>query len=725
LSYGNALLIAAGLLVPLVVVAPEIFYLTPDLNDGAFHLGVARNVVAAIREGTCALDFWVPTWLAGFPLFHYYQPGPYLALALIDLVSPHHVPLLFWYRTMTLLVLTLVPLTTYIALRWLGLGRDVAACAALLSCTVSTPGYYGIELGSFTWSGYGLFNQAVAFPLLPLALAGGWRALQRGGATLSAAAIVAATFLAHVLFGYITVLSLGLVPFLAGMGAPFGRRLLALLRFYVQVLALIAFFVVPLWLHLAVHAKSLYDAASKFDSHGMVVILTRLFSGSMLDDGRFPILTLLALIGAYLCARRWLENESAVHGWLLWGFVFWTLLSFGRATWGPLVDLLPMSRGLHMERLVCGLQLFGVWLAAVALGDILRRCRSVEPRILRGVAVVGACGLLVGPVLAERARYAAHNARLVREAKDAFDEEITAFAPVLDLLRDSERRAPGRVYAGRSGGWGADYQVGQVPVYQLLSAEAIPTVGHAPFSWALSTDVQLALDWPDESTVDLYDVRYLLTDQRREPPTGSELLMQSGKHRLYRLRTEGRFGLVTTPVAVSGPLDDLWYVTKLWAASPWPRKRAHPRVLAGRDVAGGLPVARMTDPFRLSGPGARGERNVFESPGLYTAVRPARPKGVLVHQEVSRQAAQVVVLLDSPGVVLFKSTYHPWWRASVDGIRVKTMLLMPGFIGVEVPAGRHRLRLEYGMGWVKPVLLLLGILAASALELRKMRFCAG
>ena len=39
----------------------------------------------------------------------------------------------------------------------------------------------------------------------------------------------------------------------------------------------IAFFVVPLMLHSAYHAKSLYDEAAKFDSHGAKVILTWLF----------------------------------------------------------------------------------------------------------------------------------------------------------------------------------------------------------------------------------------------------------------------------------------------------------------------------------------------------------------------------------------------------------------------------------------------------------------
>ena len=54
-------LLVLACLVPLLGLLPEIVWLTPDLNDGAFHLGLIRNTVSAMEEGASWLDFWIPT----------------------------------------------------------------------------------------------------------------------------------------------------------------------------------------------------------------------------------------------------------------------------------------------------------------------------------------------------------------------------------------------------------------------------------------------------------------------------------------------------------------------------------------------------------------------------------------------------------------------------------------------------------------------------------------
>ena len=195
--------LAGGMLIPLVGLLPELVYLSPDLNDDAFHLGLARNTLSAIGGGADPLDFWVPTWVCGYPLFHYYQPGPYLLLAALHALSFGAVSLPVLFRCLQLLALTLFPLANYVALRWLRQPRETAGWAAFLSCLIAAHGTYGIEFESFTHSGWGLWAQAIALPVLPLALAGGWRAITEGGRTLRYAGLLAAAFLTHILYGYI------------------------------------------------------------------------------------------------------------------------------------------------------------------------------------------------------------------------------------------------------------------------------------------------------------------------------------------------------------------------------------------------------------------------------------------------------------------------------------------------------------------------------------------
>ena len=65
-----------------------------------------------------------------------------------------------------------------------------------------------------------------------------------------------------------------------------------------------------------------------------------------------------------LCLIRWKEKRYLIPVAI---FVLWLLLFFGRATWGPLIDVLPMSRYLHMNRFIAGVHMGGILLMAVAL----------------------------------------------------------------------------------------------------------------------------------------------------------------------------------------------------------------------------------------------------------------------------------------------------------------------------------------------------------------------
>src|SRR5262249_10320787 len=156
---------------------------------------------------------------------------------------------------------------------------------------------------------------------------------------------------------------------------------------------------------------------------------------------------------------------------------------------------------------------------------------GLEPRALRLGAALLLVALVLLPLAGERATYLLRNARSVAEGKRRYDADFVGFEPVLRRLRSEP---PGRVYAGHSGNWGSDYKLGKVKVYHLLSAEAIDGIVNAPFSWSLSTDFEFQLNPRIASDCGLYDVRYLLTDQSDLTPPG-ELLVQSGRHRLFRL----------------------------------------------------------------------------------------------------------------------------------------------------------------------------------------------
>jgi hypothetical protein len=72
---------------------------------------------------------------------------------------------------------------------------------------------------------------------------------------------------------------------------------------------------------------------------------------------------------------------------------------------------------------------------------------------------------------------------------------------------------------------------------------------------------------------------------------------------------------------------------------------------------------------------------------------PAEPPPVAV---VRYEPHEVELEVDTPGGVLVSSeAFYPGWDSFVDGRRVETLLVNTAFRGVAVPAGRHRVTMEY------------------------------
>ena len=80
-------------------------------------------------------------------------------------------------------------------------------------------------------------------------------------------------------------------------------------------------------------------------------VIRGLVVGDLFDFGRIPSLTYLAAVGFGICLLRW-RNERYLIPVAI--FTLWLMLYFGRATWGNLMDVLPLSREIHMNRFVGG-----------------------------------------------------------------------------------------------------------------------------------------------------------------------------------------------------------------------------------------------------------------------------------------------------------------------------------------------------------------------------------
>ena len=232
------------------------------------------------------------------------------------------------------------------------------------------------------------------------------------------------------------------------------------------------------------------------------------------------------------------------------------MLYFGRATWGGLMDLLPLSREIHINRFVGGVHLGGIFLAAVALAAPLRWALS-RARIWYAVAALGLILLVLSPVYIERRSYLGQNANSINEGRQALiaeGDDLTALFETLNQL------PPGRVYAGQERGfvldhWSDDYRVGDLRVVSLLLAEGLDMVGKVYSSYSLNSDVLINFDEQRYDHYNLYNARYVVAPEGQVFPDFVQPIQQFGQHRLYRVETTGYFDLAGSELNRCGHID--------------------------------------------------------------------------------------------------------------------------------------------------------------------------
>src|SRR6266852_3367635 len=338
LAWAIALLVAA---IVFASVAPELAVDGPDVNDSALHLGLAKRASEALARGASPIDFWHPDVGLGYPVFHHYQHLPHLTLVAVHRLLLGTISLDAIYRWSLGILLALFPLSMFVAMWRMDFGPVEACCATMVTPLLSTPGLYGLGLESYLWPGRGLYTQLFAAVLAPLAFAEAYRAVRTGRRLGLAAALIAATLLSHLVYGYIVCLStLSLV-----LGSrDRGRRVVRLAMILTAMALATSYFLVPALRDSAFANHSVWEGAPKWDSFGARAVLSALVRGELLDHGRWPVLTALAFVGLGWAIWRGSLGARLVTGLTL----VWTALYFGRATWGGVSDMLPFANDIPM-----------------------------------------------------------------------------------------------------------------------------------------------------------------------------------------------------------------------------------------------------------------------------------------------------------------------------------------------------------------------------------------
>jgi hypothetical protein len=640
------------------------------LNDASFHVSYLGWAADRIAGGHLPFDGLFTQLGLGFPIFHHYQVLPHLLLAPVAAV----VGAATTVSVSTFLLLALWPLCIYASARLFGFDRWIAAAAAAVCpFVVSVPGY-GYEAGSYVWRGYGMWTQLVGMWLLPLGLALSWRAIVRGRSLALAALVGGLALTSHWITGYLLLLAVGL--WVVVVPRPFWRHAGRAALVVAGAAATSAWLLVPAFLDVGWTRMGLPPDTFWRDSYGASQVVRWLAGGSLFDEGRLPVLTVLVASGVVVSVRRW-RRDPACRAVLS----FWLLslvLYFGRSTVGPVVDLLPGHDALFLHRMIIGVHLGGVLLAGIGLTALLRgvvalgrKLTGRTPRMAWAFLVVPVVIVLLAPAWRQAVDY--HDEGGVWIAEQRAADGGTDPRDFSTLVEAAKQRGGGRIYAGLLTNWGREYRIGYVPaVIELLNlgADGIGFTGRVP---ALTEPSEARFDETDPSHYELFGVRFVVAPQDHPAPPGGVVLATVGRHRLWHVPTSGYLEVVdiTAPIATSGQQIDVAVSEQLRSRLPLDGK--YPAL-----ALDGMPAASPT------------------SNGSTTAGRPGVVETVdeaLVDGRVS-----ATVRADRSAAVLVKVSFHGRWRATVDGAPVRPQLVAPGYVAVPVPSGRHSV-----VAWYEPV----------------------
>lgn len=260
------------------------------------------------------------------------------------------------------------------------------------------------------------------------------------------------------------------------------------------------------------------------------------------------------------------------------------------------------------------------------------------------------------PALRERADWLRENARMGAAHQVAIDAQEADLDEVM-ALADGE----GRWFAGLAGRWGRQFLVGHGPAYHALGARGVDATSHLWHSMSIPSDALLLIDDRSVDHLRRFGIRHVLAEPSRPMPPELEFVGARGRFGLWAVPGGSYFGVVRDPPPTPpGDAMARYHRARAWLASEVPS--------AGRVVT------------------------------------------------ESRDGADhdALVALDAPATVVFRSTWHPAWRVTVDGRDVPSRSVVPGFLAVDVPAGEHDVRVRWRPGPGKAALLLLGLLAFAA-----------
>ncbi len=457
-------------------------------------------------------------------------------------------------------------------------------------------------------------------------------------------------------------------------------------------------------------------------------------------------------------------------------FFIWLILYFGRTTWGGLIDLIPGMTEFHISRFIVMIHILGMFLAPIGISVIVTNASTMVIRLINFIRTLGHHDdmrslsgsiqrlipyavylvfllIIIPPIYQQTIKYASWNDVLIRQSIGN-EKKVK---PNVDLLfAELSRLPPGRAFIGRGGGWGKNFRVAETPMYMYMSTYGVPTIAWLPETWSMNSDTEQYFSEDNASHYELYGLRYVIAPVDQKPQTFWKLYKENPFWKLYIVdapiaspvipakagiqssvisppsspdlsiasSSPTYIGVGTSPTIVESTKTDFINLVHFWIQSEYPGKGVYPTLTYSHaDIFDSRPAFSMIDEATYRLRDGTIHSLVKEIP-KYTIKN--TPMTVASEASVSETvfSGSVTVTEECGTCIAFlRQTYHPSWKAWVDGKEVKPFIVFPFFTAVWLQTpGTHSVVFRYEPSVTKVTLLVLGlgILAGLAyLLLRK------
>jgi hypothetical protein len=709
-QHGVALLlVVTALLFNAVFLWSEFGVTTYDANDIALHLTATQQASLAIRQNVDPTDFWLTQVDLGYSLFHSYQHFPHVYLAVIDQFTSQIISLPQLFDLSIYILLVFFPLSVYTAMRRFGFEYLAAGLAAFFCSLLSTNTLMGIEYSSYIWLGYGLFTQLWGVFFFPLALAEVYRIQKGDGSWFLAVLFSAIVLLSHLIYGYILIgtalLLIFLVPNLPEIYSRFKKTVVFLVL--TGIVTLYSFY--SLLSDIAYVNRTVFMDTAYYTSHGAGTVLNWLVTGQLFDYGRVPVLTVFFFLSLFVVFwfRLWKDEKYRL---LLVLSFFWFLAYFGPATWGNYIyTVFPFSQNILFNRFIGGFQIGAVMLTGACLPMLFDWVKQYSEKkwgshTTKIPIIIGIVFMLVMiPVFYERIQFYDLNTQWKTDNQIAF---LTKNQELSDIQKTINTLPPGRVYAGVPFDFGNDpaYKIKFTFLYTILPQLGLDTFGYQYSALGFAADTRMNFDNTRYEQYDLFNIRYVLLAKSWTPAYYYTKIKEFDDYVLYTVPTSGYFDLVDVPAVFYGPKEDVYYVGTKWMVSDLTKQKQNPILVFS------------TDPQNISGLPSYSFYQVYYDPPILTSLsNPQLPAGIITNESVKINVYTAKFTATRDSYLMLKTNYHPGWSVTVDGKKVKPVILEPGYIGVPVTAGTHSADFVYSPNPYRKAMFVFGILTLIVL----------